>query len=172
VRGYTVLSSRFLVEATTVSVVFVQQVTALLFALVLLAGSLVRSDPASLAGVSATAWASALAAGALYYGVAFWFYLAGLRGVTASAAGVFINLVPVFGITASYIVLGERLSPSQRVGAIVVIAAVARRRCTSDGEYQPRTERSASRRDGTNRYQTHSPRFSRSISPASTRIFM
>jgi probable blue pigment (indigoidine) exporter len=125
VRGYTVLSSRFLVEATTVSVVFVQQVTALLFALVLLAGSLVRSDPASLAGVSATAWASALAAGALYYGVAFWFYLAGLRGVTASAAGVFINLVPVFGITASYIVLGERLSPSQRVGAIVVIAAVA-----------------------------------------------
>ena len=49
------LSSRFLVEATTVSVVFVQQVTALLFAVVLLAGSLVLSDPASLAGVLATA---------------------------------------------------------------------------------------------------------------------
>ena len=122
---YTVLSSRFLVEATTVSVVFVQQVTALLFALVLLVGSLVVSDPASVAGVSATAWVSAVAAGALYYGVAFWFYLAGLRGVTASAAGVFINLVPVFGITASYIVLGERLSPRQWVGAVVVIAAVA-----------------------------------------------
>ena len=30
---------------------------------------------------------------------------------------------------------------------------------------QPRTERSASRRDGTSRYQTHSPRFSRSIRP-------
>ena len=40
---YTVLSSRFLIEATTVSVVFVQQVTALLFALVLLVGSLVLS---------------------------------------------------------------------------------------------------------------------------------
>jgi drug/metabolite transporter (DMT)-like permease len=120
-----VLSSRFLVEATTVSVVFVQQVTALLFAVVLLAGALVLSDPASLAGVSATAWASAVAAGALYYGVAFWFYLAGLRCVTASAAGVFINLVPVFGITASYIVLGERLSPRQWVGAIVAVAAVA-----------------------------------------------
>ena len=64
-------------------------------------------------------------AGALYYGVAFWFYLAGLRGVTASSAGLFINLVPVFGIAASYIVLVERLSPRQWVGAIVVIAAVA-----------------------------------------------
>ena len=122
---YTVLSSRFLIEATTVSVVFVQQITALLFALVLLIGSVVLSDPASLAGVSATAWFSAVAAGALYYGVAFSFYLAGLRSVTASFAGVFINLVPVFGLAASYIVLGERLSGRQWIGAIVVIASVA-----------------------------------------------
>ena len=122
---YTVLSSRFLAEATTVSVVFVQQLTALLFALALLVGSLVLSDPAPVVGVSATAWASAVAAGALYYGVAFWFYLAGLRGVPASLAGLFINLVPVFGIAASYVGLGERLSPRQWVGAIVVIAAVA-----------------------------------------------
>ena len=122
---YTVLSSRYLIEATTVSVVFVQQVTALLFALVLLVGSLVLSDPVSLAGVSTTAWGSAIAAGATYYGVAFWFYLAGLRGMSASVAGLFINLVPVFGITASYIVLGERLSPRQWIGAIVVIAAIA-----------------------------------------------
>jgi drug/metabolite transporter (DMT)-like permease len=122
---YTVLSSRFLLEATTVSVVFVQQVTALAFALILFAGSLVLTNPRTLFGVSATAWLSAVVAGALYYGVAFWFYLAGLRGVTASVAGVFINLVPVFGITASYVVLGERLSPRQWLGATVVIAAVA-----------------------------------------------
>ena len=122
---YTVLSSRFLIEASTVSVVFVQQVTALLFALVLLLGSIVLSDQAPLGGVSATAWLSAVAAGALYYGVAFWFYLAGLRGVTASLAGLFINLVPVFGLTASYIVLGERLPGRQWIGAIVVISAVA-----------------------------------------------
>ena len=108
-----------------VSAVFVQQVTALLFALALFAGSLVVSDPRSLAGVSATAWLSAVAAGAIYYGVAFWFYLAGLRGVTAAVAGLFINLVPVFGITASHLVLGERLSARQWIGAIVVIAAVA-----------------------------------------------
>ena len=68
---------------------------------------------------------SAVAAGAIYYGVAFWFYLAGLRGVTAGLAGLFINLVPVFGIAASHLVLGERLSARQWIGAIVVIAAVA-----------------------------------------------
>src|SRR5688572_5410850 len=37
---------------------------------------------------------------------------------------------------------------------------------------QPRTARSASRRDGTARYHTQRPRFSRVTSPASTRIFM
>ena len=122
---YTVLSNRYLVEATTVSVVFVQQVTALLFAVVLLLGSLALSNPASPSGVSVTAWVSAMCAGALYYGVAFWFYLAGLRGVTASFAGLFINLVPVFGLAASYVVLGERLSARQLAGVIVVIGAVA-----------------------------------------------
>lgn len=122
---YTVLSSRFLLDATTVSVGFVQQVTALALALILFAGSLVLTNPRSLVGVSATAWLSAVVAGALYYGVAFCFYLAGLRGVTASVAGVFINLVPLFGITAGYFVLGEPLSSRQWLGATVVFAAVA-----------------------------------------------
>lgn len=68
---------------------------------------------------------SALGAGALYYGVAFCFYVAGLRGVTPGFAGVFINLVPVFGITTGFIVLDERLSGRQLIGGAIVIAAVA-----------------------------------------------
>ncbi|MGD9703910.1 MAG: DMT family transporter [Acidimicrobiia bacterium] len=122
---YTVLSSRLLVASTTVVVVvFVQQVAALWFALALFCGSLLVSDPPSLAAVSATAWVSAIVAGSLYYGVAFWLYLAGLRGVTASFAGLFINLVPVFGIATGYVVLDERLSPRQWTGALTVVVAV------------------------------------------------
>ncbi len=84
---YTVLSSRYLIDAATVIVVLVQQITALTFALLLLAGSFVLGHPHSVASVSATGWISAVAAGVLYYGVAFWFYLAGLRRVSAGYAG-------------------------------------------------------------------------------------
>ena len=56
--------------------------------------------------------------------VAFWFYVTGLQRVPASTAGVFINLVPMFGLLASFLLLGERLTGRQLVGAIVIIVAV------------------------------------------------
>lgn len=123
--AYTLLSSKYLVEASTVGVVLVQQVAALAFAIILFAGSLVVTGAPHLADVSGTAWLSALGAGALYCGVAFCFYVAGLRGVTPGFAGVFINLVPVFGITTGFVVLGERLTGRQLIGGAIVIAAVA-----------------------------------------------
>jgi probable blue pigment (indigoidine) exporter len=122
--AYTVLSSKYLAEASSLSVVLVQQIGALGFALVLLLGSLVVSAPSSLAAVSATAWLSALVAGTLYYGVAFWFYIAGLKRVSAGHAAIFINLVPVFGLAASYALLDERLVSRQWVGALIIIGAV------------------------------------------------
>jgi drug/metabolite transporter (DMT)-like permease len=121
---YTVLSSKYLAEASSLSVVLVQQVAALAFAIALLLGSLVVAAPGALAGVSDTAWLSALAAGALYYGVAFWFYVSGLRGVSVGHAAIFVNLVPVFGLAASYAGLHERMIVRQWLGALVIVAAV------------------------------------------------
>lgn len=121
---YTVLSSRYLVEASTLSVVFVQQVAAFVFSLVLLVGSFVVADPRSVSGVSGTAWLSAVGAGVLYYAVAFWFYVTGLRGVRPAFAGMFLNLIPVFGLAASYVLLDERLSGRQWIGAVLILAAV------------------------------------------------
>ena len=121
---YTVLSSKFLVEAPAISVVLAQQVSAFAFSLLLLLGSFIVTDPASLSGVSATAWFCAIVAGALYYGVAFWFYVTGLGGVRPGYAGMFINLIPVFGLAAAYIFLDERLTARQWLGAALVLAAV------------------------------------------------
>ena len=47
----------------------------------------------------------------------------GLRHVTAALAGVFLTLIPVFGV-AGAMVVGERLEPRQWVGAIIVVASV------------------------------------------------
>ena len=121
---YTVVSSRYLADQSTLGVVLVQQASALVFAVLLLAVAISLGYGAALRDVSAAGWSSALGAGALYYGVAFWFYLRGLRTCSPSVAGLFINLVPVFGVGSAALLLGERLAPRQWVGVAVTLAAV------------------------------------------------
>lgn len=93
--------------------VIVQQSAALGFASVLAVGAFAAGHGGTLRDVSAGAWLSALAAGALYYGVAFWFYLHGLRTCSPGVAGLFINLVPIFGTTTATVFLDERLTTRQ-----------------------------------------------------------
>jgi drug/metabolite transporter (DMT)-like permease len=76
------------------------------------------------AAISAGGAASTIASGLIYYGLAYWLYLTGLRRVPASMAAVSFYLIPVFGVAAASLV-GERLDPAQWVGAIVVVGAVA-----------------------------------------------
>ncbi|MGB0694916.1 MAG: DMT family transporter [Rhodospirillaceae bacterium] len=68
--------------------------------------------------------AAAIATGALYYGAAFLIYLQGLKTTEAAKAGIYLCLVPVFVIALAWGLLGERLSPLQGLGAVLVIAAV------------------------------------------------
>lgn len=123
---YTVLTRRWMLDDTSLAVVLAQQVAALTFAVVL--ASVVEAAGGSgwtLTGLEAGTWIGAGVSGVLYYGLGFWFFLAGLRHVPASYAGAFLPLIPVFGVAAGFLV-GERLEPWQWVGAaIVVIATVA-----------------------------------------------
>ena len=64
-------------------------------------------------------------------------------------------------------------APTGSFGSTTVRDRDRPRRARQRGDAgQASTARNASRRDGTSRYQTHRPRFSRSTRPASTRIFM
>ena len=121
---YTVLTRRLLLDDSSLAVVLVQQLAALTFAVVVAAifwaiGTADLGLPAD----SAT-WALAATSGMLYYGLAFWFFVGGLRGVPASIAGSFLPLIPVFGLAAGYLV-GDRLTDSQWVGATLVVVATA-----------------------------------------------
>ena len=122
---YTVVARRWLGTAEgTAAVVATQQLYALAFALVVvvavwLVGGAVRPENVSVAG-----WLSALTSGVLYYGVAFWLYLSGLRLVPASFAAASFYLIPVFGLAAAFLLLCERLNPQQWLGAGVVIVVV------------------------------------------------
>jgi drug/metabolite transporter (DMT)-like permease len=120
---YTVLTRRLMLDDSSLSVVLAQQAAASVFAIALASVVELAGGPGwGLAGLTAGAWVGAGVSGILYYGLGFFFYVAGLRHVPASYAGAFLPLIPVFGIAAGYLV-GERLEPRQWLGAIVIVAA-------------------------------------------------
>jgi probable blue pigment (indigoidine) exporter len=122
---YTVLTRHLVLDDTSLTVVLAQQLAALAFAVLL--ATVVELGGGSgweVGAIGAGGWAGAAASGVLYYGAAFWFYLVGLRRMSASAAGAFLPLIPVFGVAAGYLT-GERLADRQWLGAAIVIAATA-----------------------------------------------
>ena len=122
---YAIVARRWLGTAdSTGEVVLAQQLYALAFSLVAvvaigLLGGAVRPE-----SISAAALVSAVGSGVLYYAAAYWCYLSALRTVPASVAAISFYLVPVFGVGAGHLLLGERLDVRQWLGAAIVLSAV------------------------------------------------
>lgn len=120
---YTVLTRRIVGNVEPVLLTALQQTFALVWALTIWPIEL-REGMTSLATISPSTWAWAAASGIVYYGLAFWFYIIGLKKIPASLAGFFLNLIPIFGVGGAYIFLNERLGAGQWAGAILILAAV------------------------------------------------
>ena len=123
--SYTVITRRWLMTSySTTQVIVVQQAHAILFALALVVVVWVVGGTPWPDHVTAAGWASAIVSGVMYYALAYWFYLTGLRHVPASLAAVSFYLIPIFGVAAASLLLGERLDATQWVGIAVVLGAV------------------------------------------------
>lgn len=119
---YSVLLRLMRLSEGTLPIVLIQQLSALSFAVIAL---LVVEAPQISVGTPTSAETfSAVCAGGLYYGVAFLLYVAGLRRTSAARAGVFLTLVPVFGLVFSVALLGETVGLGGFIGAITVVAAM------------------------------------------------
>jgi probable blue pigment (indigoidine) exporter len=122
---YSTAARRLLEHAhETASVVAAQQAYALAFAVVLAAVAWAAGGALWPADVSGIGLASAAVSGILYYGFAYWMYLWALRRLPASIAAASFYLIPLFGLLGSYIILDERLTTLQSIGAVVVLVAV------------------------------------------------
>jgi len=122
---YTVITRRWLATAdSTAQVIVAQQVHALAFAFVLVTATWLLGGAIRPEHVSAAGWASAIGSGVLYYGLAYWLYLSGLRHVPASVAALSFYLIPIFGVAGGFLFLGDRLDPTQWVGVSIVLATV------------------------------------------------
>jgi drug/metabolite transporter (DMT)-like permease len=135
---YSVVTRRFIPNATETSqVVVAQQAHALGFVLfavlaVGLAGGMIRAVSAT-----PTAIVAAIVSGTLYYAGAYWFYLGALRRVPVSLAATSYYLIPIVGVTAGALLLGERLEGPQWLGVIIVlvsvVAAIGQRQTADQG---------------------------------------
>jgi len=123
--AYTVITRRYIPDARETSqVVVAQQAYALVLALVLVAIVAVAGGSPIPSGISPAGAVSAILSGTLYYAAAYWLYLGALRRVPASIASASFYLIPIVGVVAAGVVLGERLGVAQWVGAAVVLASV------------------------------------------------
>ncbi len=122
---YSVATRRFIPDAKETShVALSQQAHALVLALVVVIVVGLAGGQIAPTSLSALGLASAVGSGVLYYAAAYWFYLGALRHVPASLAAVAFYLIPIIGVAAGALILGERLQPHQWVGAAIVLAAV------------------------------------------------
>ncbi|MGH8958975.1 MAG: DMT family transporter [Acidimicrobiia bacterium] len=121
---YTVITRKWMGDDSTLAVLTAQQLCALIFALGVLGVFWSSGERVAISTWSGGAWVSAVVSGILYYALAFWLYLTGLRRVPAAVAGLFLNLIPIFGVGTGYL-LGERLSSLQSLGSVLIVAAVA-----------------------------------------------
>ena len=54
----------------------------------------------------------------------YWLYVRTLDLVGSGRASLYLNVIPVVSVGASYLILGERLGPLQLLGGVVVVAGV------------------------------------------------
>ncbi|PZF86395.1 DMT family transporter [Micromonospora deserti] len=86
---------------------------------------LVAGAPPVPTALSPEVVASVLALGALGTGLAFVIHLRNIRLAGASTASTVTYLIPVFAVLIGAVVLGERLTWHQPVGALIVLVGVA-----------------------------------------------
>jgi drug/metabolite transporter (DMT)-like permease len=104
------------------------------------AGTLVLLPPAYLEGVarnfvhySVLSWLGLFYLALFGTVLAFQWYYQGIKKLGPSKASIFINFVPISGVLLAFITLGEPLTPSLLLGAILVSAGVYVTNSTSRG---------------------------------------
>jgi drug/metabolite transporter (DMT)-like permease len=56
--------------------------------------------------------------------LAFWSWQVGVAGIGADRAGVFLNLIPAFGVALGAALLGEAVTPAKLTGLALILAGV------------------------------------------------
>jgi drug/metabolite transporter (DMT)-like permease len=92
--------------------------------LVILTAATVAREPALPTQVPAAAWPGLVGVGVIPGAIAIQAMYAGAARIGAAQAALLSTIEPVFAVTLALVLLGERLSPVQVLGGILVLSAV------------------------------------------------
>ncbi len=90
----------------------------------LLIPALFEGLPGLLFEISYKSWAALSYLGIFGTALGFTWYYRGITAIGASRAGIFINMVPVFGVLLSWLILAETFKPSVITGGLLVLGGV------------------------------------------------
>jgi drug/metabolite transporter (DMT)-like permease len=120
---YTVYSRKLSKSGDPLLIIALQQTAGLCWAMGVLFAQTRYGSFGEISAASPRVLAVAALSGVLYYALAYWLYLTALRLAPASVAGVYFNLVPVFGIAFAFTILHETLTLAQWAGAAGIITS-------------------------------------------------
>ena len=104
---YVVASSRFVVSLQPLALAVLQQTAGLLFAVALLTFSLLAGIETWRAHVPLHYLFLGAFSGIVQYALGFWLYLFGLKYLPLNTAGLFLTLIPVFGVGGAVVFLAS-----------------------------------------------------------------
>jgi len=80
--------------------------------------------PGSLSTISSADWLSLSYLGIFGTALGFSLYYKGIKKIGPARAGIFINLVPVFALLLSWVLLGETIQPVVLLGGLFTLAGI------------------------------------------------
>ncbi len=119
--AYTIFGRSVLIEMSPLSAVFYSSVAG---AIMLLPPAIYEGLPELLLTINAESWTALAYLGIFGTALGFTWYYRGINAIGTSRAAVFINMVPVFGVLLSWLILSETFKPSVLLGGLLVLAGV------------------------------------------------
>lgn len=122
---YIVFSRLLIQSADPVITVTIQQAAGLTFALAMLSTGPFLATPSDLFAIPMHLIAASALSGLMYYAIAYGLFLSALRVVPAGIASGYYSLIPLFGVGFAFVLLEERLSVVQILGAAIIVASAS-----------------------------------------------
>ncbi|WP_169454367.1 DMT family transporter [Catelliglobosispora koreensis] len=121
---YVVMASRMASSVDPITMTCYQFGFGLIFATPVVASQWLTGQELLVLTVSPGYWITAILAGTMAFVAPFLLYNYAITVVHASTAGMALNLIPVFGVLAAVIAIGERLTAGQLLGAILIVGGL------------------------------------------------
>ena len=119
--AYTIFGRSVLIDMSPLSTVFYSSIAG---SIMLLLPAIYEGLPGLVFTLNGESWTALAYLGIFGTALGFTWYYRGINAIGTTRAAVFINMVPVFGVLLSWLILAETFKPSVILGGLLVLSGV------------------------------------------------